>query len=49
VITVQVWETSPVRSPRGRIALCSAARTAIRSSVFPDGAFSQVRREPSGS
>jgi hypothetical protein len=30
--------------PRGQ-----AARTASRSSFFPDGAFSQVRRDPSGS
>ena len=48
VITVQVSETSSP-SPRGRTALCSAARTGSRSCFFPDGAFSQVRRDPSGS
>jgi hypothetical protein len=48
VITVQVSETS-FPSPQGRITLCSAARTGSRSSFFPDGAFSQVRRDPSGS
>ena len=49
VMTVQVSETSSVPSPQGMIALCSAARTGSRSSFFPDGAFSQVRRDPSGS
>ena len=49
VITVQVSETSSIPSPQGRTALCSAARTGSRSSFFPDGAFSQVRRDPSGS
>ena len=48
MITVQVSETS-FPSPQGRTALCSAARTGSRSSFFPDGAFSQVMREPSGS
>src|ERR1035441_10430654 len=49
VITVQVSDTSSVPSPEGRTALCSAARTGSRSCFFPDGAFSQVRRDPSGS
>jgi hypothetical protein len=31
------------------MTLCSAARTGSRSSFFPDGAFSQVMRDPSGS
>ncbi len=48
VITVQVSETSSFPPP-GRTALCSAARTGSRSSFFPDGAFSQVSRDPSGS
>ena len=48
VIRVQVSDTSSPW-PRGRTALCSAARTGSRSSSFPDGAFSQVRRDPSGS
>ena len=48
MIRVQVSETSSP-SPQGRTALCSAARTGSRSSFFPDGAFSQVRRDPSGS
>ena len=48
MISVQVWETSSP-SPQGRTALCSAARTGSRSAVFPDGAFSQVIRDPSGS
>ena len=43
-MTVQVSETSSVPSPDGMIALCSAARTGSRSSLFPDGALSQVRR-----
>ena len=48
-MTVQVSETSPVPSPRGRRALCSVTRTGRRSSFFPDGAFSQLMRDPSGS
>jgi len=48
VITVQVSETS-FPSPQGRTALCSAARTGSRSCFFPDGAFSQLSRDPSGS
>ena len=48
-MTVQVSETSSVPSPEGMIALCSVTRTGSRSSFFPDGAFSQVRRDPSGS
>src|SRR5262249_46711024 len=48
VMRVQVSETSSP-SPQGRTALRSAARTGSRSSFFPDGAFSQVRRDPSGS
>jgi hypothetical protein len=48
VIRVQVSETS-CPPPQGSTALCSAARTGSRSCFFPDGAFSQVIRDPSGS
>jgi hypothetical protein len=48
-MTVQVSDASSVPSPDGRMTLCSAARTGSRSSFFPDGAFSQVSLDPSGS
>ena len=48
-MTVQVSETVSVPSPRGMMALCSATRTGSRSPSFPDGAFSQLMRDPSGS
>ena len=48
MITVQVSDTS-CPPPQGRTALCSAARTGSQSAFFPDGAFSQVIRDPSGS
>ena len=49
VITVQVSETCSFPPAAGMTALCSVTRTGSRSSFFPDGAFSQVRRDPSGS
>ena len=48
-MTVQVSETCSFPSAAGMTALCSVTRTGSRSSFFPDGAFSQVRRDPSGS
>ena len=46
---VQVSDTRPVPSAPGMSTLCSAARTGSRSAFLPDGAFSQVTRDPSGS
>ena len=46
---VQVSETCSSPSAPGMVTLCSAARTGSRSAFFPDGAFSQVIRDPSGS
>jgi len=48
-MTVQVSEISSVPSPQGRMALCSVTRTGRRSSFLPDGAFSQLIRDPSRS
>lgn len=49
VITVQVSEASCFPSPDGMVTLCSAASTGSRSCLFPEEAFSQVMRDPSGS
>ena len=48
-MTVQVSETCSFPPAAGMTALCSVTRTGSRSSFLPDGAFSQVRRDPSGS
>jgi hypothetical protein len=49
VMIVQVSETCSCPSVLGMVTLCSAARTGSLSAFFPDGAFSQVMRDPSGS
>jgi hypothetical protein len=46
---VQVSETSSFPSPEGMTALCPVTRTGSRSPFLPEGAFSQVMRDPSGS
>ena len=48
-MTVQVPEISSFPSAEGMTALCSVTRTGSRSSFLPEGAFSQVMRDPSGS
>ena len=48
VIRVQVSDTSSPTGPATRTE-CSATRTGSRSSFFPEVAFSQLTREPSGS
>src|SRR5579863_346845 len=48
VIRVQVSETSSPSGPVTRTE-CSATRTGSRSSIFPEGAFSQLIRDPPAS